>query len=103
MKNVTISLDDTVVHDARVAAASQGKSLSRFVSEVLSDHLTRSNRRRAIRDFLDGPLWELTDENGRLPTREEIYAEREDELLRRHERAALRQGSKDPGEEGSRG
>lgn len=103
MKNVTISLDDAVVHDARVAAASEGKSLSRFVSEVLAEHLTKSSRRRAIRDFLDGPLWDLTDENGKLPTRKDIYAEREDELLRRHERAALRQGSKDPGEEGDRG
>ena len=69
MKNVTISLDDAVVHDARVAAASEGKSLSRFVSEVLAEHLTKSSRRRAIRDFLDGPLWDLTDENGKLPTR----------------------------------
>ncbi len=96
MKNVTISLDENVVSQARVEAAHAGKSLSRFVSEVLADHMKLTRRRRAIRDFLDGPLMDLSDENGRMPTRDEIYAEREDHLLRRHERPAVRPGSEEP-------
>lgn len=88
MKNVTISLDDDLVLKARVEAAQQGKSLSKFVSEILSERVG-DRRREAVRSFLDGPLWRLTDEHGRLPSREEIYAEREDELLRRHEHAAV--------------
>ena len=89
MKNVTISLDEGLARAARIEAASQGKSLSRFVSDILADRL---RTREAIRSFLEGPLWPLTDEQGRLPSREEIYAEREDELLRRHERHTLQPG-----------
>ena len=74
MKNVTITLDDQVVADARVEAAREGKSLSRFVSELVQQRVGRKlSQREAIERFLAGPLMNLTDENGRAPTRDEIY------------------------------
>lgn len=101
MKNVTISLDEDTAVWARVEAAKAGKSLSRFVGDLLSE--TRAGnaaRHSAARSFLDGPLWDLSDSTGALPKRGDLYAEREDELLRRYQRAGLREGPPDGGETG---
>ncbi|HZS68030.1 MAG TPA: hypothetical protein VFA72_13015 [Burkholderiales bacterium] len=38
MKNVTITLDDATVARARVKAAEQNMSLSRYIGEVLRQH-----------------------------------------------------------------
>ncbi|MEA2948182.1 MAG: peptidyl-tRNA hydrolase, family [Alphaproteobacteria bacterium] len=46
--------------------------------------------RDAIEQYLKGPRWSLSEVGGRLPTREELYREREDELFRRYERSRLR-------------
>ena len=92
MKNVTITLDENVAAQARIEAATQGKSLSKFVSDLLVREVGRGKRSQldALEEFLSGPLLPLSDEKGRLPTREELYAEREDELLRRYEHSRLR-------------
>lgn len=92
MKNVTITLPDDLATAARVEAAKQDKSLSRFVADMLEREVGRRevSQREAIEKFLSGPLLPMSDEHGRLPTREEIYREREDELLRRYERSRLR-------------
>jgi hypothetical protein len=92
MKNVTITLDEKVAAKVRVKAATQGKSVSKFISEMLEREIGRSGKTglESIEEFLDGPLWPLSDDNGRLPSREEIYGERADELLRRYERSHSR-------------
>jgi hypothetical protein len=94
MKNVTITMDDSLVRKARVAAAHEGKSLSKFVAETVERRLGRApNQKEAIDRFLAGPLWDST--GGPLPTRDDVYAER----VHRHERADLpaRQGFADEG------
>jgi predicted transcriptional regulator len=94
MKNVTITMDDGLVRKARVAAAHEGKSLSRFVAEAVERCLGGTPaQKEAIKRFLAGPLWE--SDGGPLPTRDEVHAER----LHRHERADLpaRQGFADEG------
>lgn len=74
MKNVTLSLDEQVLARARVAAAQQGKSLSRFIGELVERSVGRPlTQREAMERFLSGPLLDLTDENGKAPTRDRIY------------------------------
>lgn len=74
MKNVTITLKDDLVSRARVEAAKEGKSLSRFVSELVEHRIGRKTTQlEALQAFLAGPLMDLTDENGKAPSRDEIY------------------------------
>jgi hypothetical protein len=73
MKNVTVTMDEAVLQRARVAAARDGKSLSRFVSEAVEQRVGRPlSQREAIERFLAGPLMNLTDENGKAPTRDQL-------------------------------
>ena len=97
MKNVTISLDEETLARARVEAAKQGKSLSRYVSETVEMHLGRKRTQsEVVADMLRGPKWKLG--GGPLPKRDEIYEER----LRRHERPDLPAADGRPGEGGDR-
>jgi predicted transcriptional regulator len=74
MRNVTITLEDDLVSRARVEAAKQGKSLSRFVSELVEQRVGRKKTQlEALQAFLAGPLMDLTDENGKAPSRDGIY------------------------------
>jgi hypothetical protein len=73
MKNVTVTMEDALLQRARVAAARDGKSLSRFVAEAVEQRVGRPlSQREAIERFLAGPLMNLTDENGKAPTRDEL-------------------------------
>src|SRR5262249_28296410 len=85
MKNVTITLDDAVATRARVEAASRGKSLSKFIRELIEREVGRDTKSDldVIREFTRGPGYPGISQNWR--GREDLYAEREDELLRRYE------------------
>jgi hypothetical protein len=73
MKNVTVTMEDALLQRARIAAARDGKSLSRFVAEAVEQRVGRPlSQREAIERFLAGPLMNLTDENGKAPTRDEL-------------------------------
>ncbi len=73
-KNVTLSVPEDVVARARVAAAREGKSLSRFVSDLLASRVGgRKTQLEALEAFLSGPLMNLTDENGKAPSRDDLY------------------------------
>lgn len=89
MKNVTISLDEDTASWARVEAAKAGKSLSRYVGDLLSEK--RGNLPaepwRILQEFLDGPGVPGIAKD--LPSRDELYAEREDELVRRYQHSGL--------------
>jgi hypothetical protein len=89
MKNVTITLDDTIATRASVEAASRGQSLSEFVRELIERELGRDAKTDldVIREFTRGPGYPGISRNWR--GREELYAEREDELLRRYELVRL--------------
>jgi hypothetical protein len=91
MKNVTITLDDAIAIRADAEAASRGKSVSEFVSELIEREVGRKEMTdlEAIRDFLSGPGIPATGTPERLPTRQDIYDERIDELVRRYERSNL--------------
>ena len=81
MKNVTITLDDETAARARVKAAEQNISLSRYIGEVLRQHTRGDDEyERAMRRWLGRKPVRLRRPGERLPTRDEI-----------HERAGTRQ------------
>ncbi len=74
MKNVTISMDEKLLERVRVSAATEGKSVSRYVADVLMEKSSRAISQKAIIErFLSGPKWDISGPDGRLPTRDEIY------------------------------
>ncbi len=91
MKHVTIGLDDAIASQAEVEAKRRGETLSKFVSDLIQREVGRKEMTdlEAIRDFLSGPGIPATRAQERLPTRQEIYDERIDELVRRYERSNL--------------
>lgn len=98
MINITISMDEETARWARIEAAKAGKSLSRWLAELLVEkrkaeadaawEAGREKRREAGRAFLAIPARDL-GYYGRAPTREELY----DEVLRRHEPAGVQERS----------
>jgi hypothetical protein len=86
MKNVTITLRDDLARRARVEAARQDKSLSRFIADLLAEccpslQPTRDEAIAILQKFWNGPGFPGISEVWR--GREALYAERDDELLRR--------------------
>jgi hypothetical protein len=81
VKNVTITLDEETAAWARVHAAEQNVSLSRFVGELLRKHMRESREyQEAMNGYLSrGPFKELKGPAERYPKREEL-----------HDRAGLR-------------
>ena len=88
MKNVTISMDEDTAAWARIEAAKAGKSLSRFVGDVIASKMERqSSQSEILKKIMSYPKLDLTDESGNAPTRNELY---DDQILRGYERSDLR-------------
>lgn len=84
MKNVTVTMAEDLVRKVRVAAAHEGKSLSKFIAQTMEQRVGRVlSQHEAVQRFLAGPAWQSSGDA--LPTRDETYAER----VRRHERPDL--------------
>lgn len=74
MKNVTVTMDDALLQRARVAAARDGKSLSRFIAETVEKRVGQPTTQvEAIARFLAGPPLHVLDENGKAPPRDQLY------------------------------
>lgn len=83
MKNVTISMDETLYLQTRVAAAKQGLSMSRYLARAAQELNTASNENHkdekrnlqleALERILSGPKWDVS-ENGRMPNADERNA-----------------------------
>jgi hypothetical protein len=76
MKNLTLTLPEDSFSRLRVAAAREGKSMSKFVAALIERQIgseDKSSDVEAMERFLAGPLWDLTDEDGNAPTRDQIY------------------------------
>jgi hypothetical protein len=78
VKNVTITMDDSVAEWARLEAARRNTSVSRLVGELLAEKMRHDDDyERAMRDWMERDASFRSD--GRpYPKREEIYAERLD-------------------------
>lgn len=73
MKNITISLDDQTAAAVRVEAARHGKSLSRWIGDLLRQQLSESQEYdAAMRAYLARPPFELQP-GTRLPKRDELH------------------------------
>jgi hypothetical protein len=75
MKNVTISLEEDLARLARIRAAEQDKSLSRFLADLLEENLrTKSDdRAKFLRTFRSIKPVRLREPGEKLPTRDELY------------------------------
>lgn len=85
MKSVTISLPDSVYDDAQAAAERQGMTLAQLVADLVAKRWPAAEDQaaaaEALKAFFNGPGFPGISKN--LPTREELYAERDEELARR--------------------
>lgn len=81
MKNVTITLDEETAAWARVHAAQRNLSLSRFVGDLLRQHMHQAREyEEAMRRYLSkGPFKSLKGRAEPYPSRDEL-----------HDRAGLR-------------
>jgi hypothetical protein len=74
MKNVTITLDEKTAEWAKQAAAEQGKSLSRYVGELLRKTMPQAlSYQRSMRAYLARGAYICSDPNTPYPKREELY------------------------------
>ena len=74
MKNITLALDEQTAAWARVQAAEQNMSLSRYVGEILQDRMRHSRAyAKAMRESLAEKPLALTGTWEPYPTREEIH------------------------------
>jgi hypothetical protein len=74
MKNITITLDEETVAWARVCAAQQNKSLSRFVGELLHKTMRDSHvYEESMHRYLSKGPFPLSGEAAPYPAREELY------------------------------
>ena len=74
MKNVTITLDAETAAWARVHAAQQNESLSRFVGGILHERMREAGEyERAMRQWLAEKPAKLKGPAERYPTRDELY------------------------------
>jgi hypothetical protein len=75
MQTITVSLDDVVLQRAQEDAAREGKSLSEFIAKTVEARVGRPalSQREAMERFLAGPPLRLLDENGKAPSRNQMY------------------------------
>ena len=74
MKNVTVSLKENVARWARIRAAEQDKSLSKFLSDLLEERMRHeSDYEAARRRFTRGKPFAFRKTGEKLPTRDGIH------------------------------
>lgn len=74
MRNVTISLDDETARWARVEAARNDSSLSRFVGEVLRERMSHDDSyERAAASYMSRMATPLGEIGQPYPSRDEIH------------------------------
>ena len=76
MKNVTVTMEESVADWARMEAARRNTSVSRMVGELLAEKMRRNDAyERAMNEWLQHDM-SFTSDGIPYPKREEIYAER---------------------------
>lgn len=94
MNNVTITLDDETFARVRVKAAEKDMSLSRFIGEVLREHMRGDDEyERAMRRFLSHKPVPLLRPGERYFTREEVN---DRALIRRLHEEARKESKEGP-------
>ncbi len=76
MKNVTVTMEDSVADWARMEAARRNTSVSKLVGEMLAEKMRHDDAyERAMNEWLRHDL-RFKSDGSPYPKREEIYAER---------------------------
>jgi hypothetical protein len=74
MKNITLTLDEKTAAWARLHAAGQGKSLSRFLGDLLRRTMSESREYEdAMRRYLSNEPRPLSDADMPYPSREQLH------------------------------
>jgi hypothetical protein len=72
MKNVTVTMEDTVADWARMEAARRNTSVSRLIGEMLADKMRHDDAyERAMREALEWRSWGKA--SGPFLSRDEMY------------------------------
>jgi hypothetical protein len=72
MKNVTVTMEDSVADWARMEAARRNTSVSRLIGEMLAEKMRRDDAyERAMREALQFRSWGVS--SGPYLTRDEMY------------------------------
>jgi hypothetical protein len=72
MKNVTVTMEDSVAEWARLEAARRNTSVSRLVGELLTEKMRHDDAyERAMREALEFRSWGRS--SGKYLTRDEMY------------------------------
>lgn len=80
MKNVTVTMEDSVAEWARLEAARRNTSVSRLVGEMLAEKMRRDDAyERAMQEWLARDV-SFASDGSPYPTRDDIYAERHNGL-----------------------
>jgi hypothetical protein len=92
MKNITLAIDEALLERARALAEQRKTTLNAMVRSLLAHEVEQEDRiawaKEGMRRLMDeapldlGPAYKWN--------RDEIYAEREDRMLSRHERPPVR-------------
>lgn len=78
MKNVTVSMEDSVADWARMEAARRNTSVSRLVGEMLAEKMRHDDAyERAMQEWLQRDV-NFRSDGSRYPTRDETYADHSD-------------------------
>ncbi|MFT3819624.1 MAG: CopG family transcriptional regulator [Rubrivivax sp.] len=78
MKNVTVTMEDSVAEWARLEAARRNTSVSRLIGEMLAEKMRHDDAyERAMQDWLQRDV-SYSSDGSAYPTREETYADRAD-------------------------
>jgi hypothetical protein len=74
MANVTISLDDNVLEHLRWDAKKTGRSISRYIADLVAADQERLRQESvaAMEAFLSGPDLPILNDDGAMPSREEL-------------------------------
>jgi hypothetical protein len=77
MKNITVTLDEQTATWAKVCAARQNKSLSRFLGELLQTTMRDTHAyEEAMHRYLSHGPFSLAGEPTQYPPREDLYDRR---------------------------
>ncbi len=80
MKNVTVTMEDSVAEWARLEAARRNTSVSRLVGEMLADKMRHDDAyERALQDWLQRDITYASDGSA-YPTRQDTDASGRDRL-----------------------
>ncbi|MBI4921771.1 MAG: hypothetical protein HY834_08475 [Devosia nanyangense] len=99
MKNITLAIEDELLEQARALAQRRHTSLNAIVRSLLSEEVEQEDRiakaRAGLKQLMDNATLDMGPDY--KWNRQEIYDEREDRMLSRHQRPDLRGAGKDKG------